>query len=759
MQRVMDSLAGRRLCVFLHVLIALAVVPGILQLKTDNSPQVFFPRDAHGLEVFDSFRSHFAGGRGLRVAIGGAGLWSGTGLEWLDKLEQKAASLEGTAAALGPAGLHRWLLLDWPPTHAAGTGKRLLQNSEGLLKGLVSPDGNTISLLLVLEEMPAAEVRKLLRKVQALLKSAPPGITAQLSGLPVLERAMDDEMLRMATVILPLLLPLAMLFLWLTFGRVQDVLAPMLYVGLCLTMVFGIMGYAGVRLNLISFVITPLLFVIALATAIHILVFFRKMKNKDLHRPLVEVMVETRRLKGLPVLWTGLTTLAAFGSLMTSPVPPLRAVGLWSALGIIWMTVSVFTFYLPLLSFQKGNIRREGTEGQRRTGNVKENEQERVYGRQVTYERRTGQWGKKLAGWAIKRRKMVLAVTAITLGTAIWGMMNLSIEDNIGRYFSSGHPVSRELDRLQTQGIGVFSAELILHSRGKEGFQNPDAMQHLAALTEKLRQHDLIYGAISSGDLIEGVLRSMKTKGPVSTNSRWMALGLMQSIPESRKLLYTMLTPDGSQARVTLLLPVLSFDKSNKVFEAAQETAKKVFPDAGIDITGQYVLLMSAQRKLMKGLIWAFSLTLCCIVTVFLLILRRIGLTLRVLIPNVWPVAVILGGMGWLGIPLDSATVMTASVVLGLAVDDTFHTLGHYMRLTGKTSEREAIEMTLERTAPAHILTTVTLAAGFAVCTAGELLPIVRMGGLSAAAIGLALAGDLVLIPAILAGRQRRKGL
>jgi len=106
--------------------------------------------------------------------------------------------------------------------------------------------------------------------------------------------------------------------------------------------------------------------------------------------------------------------------------------------------------------------------------------------------------------------------------------------------------------------------------------------------------------------------------------------------------------------------------------------------------------------------------------------------------------------MGWLAIPLDSASVMTVSIVLGLAVDDTFHTLGHFRRLAPRYGARKAIEDTLERTAPAHILTSIILIAGFAACFFSDLLPVSRMGALSALAIFLALIGDLLLIPALL---------
>jgi hypothetical protein len=132
------------------------------------------------------------------------------------------------------------------------------------------------------------------------------------------------------------------------------------------------------------------------------------------------------------------------------------------------------------------------------------------------------------------------------------------------------------------------------------------------------------------------------------------------------------------------------------------------------------------------------------------LLLPGFRLTLLALLPNLWPVAGILGFMGWSGAPLDIATVMVASVVLGLAVDDSLHTLGHFRHLAPGLGARGALVRTLNLTAPAYLLTGVLLTAGFGVCSLSSFAPTSRFGLLSALAIALAVIGDLFLLPALL---------
>lgn len=720
------------------------MLPGILRLENDNSPEVFFARDADALQHYRQFRREFGGGKAVRIALSGSRLWTTGGLVWLGELEERAASLPGVEAVVGLAAQHRWLLLEWPPPDPEAFRAQVLKEGPGTGAGWISPDGEIVTLVAVFAPLPPGAERKLLHRLNGLVTRTPTGIRAHLSGLPVLHLAMDRSLAAMAARFLPVLALLAIVFLVFIFRRLRDVILPLIFVGVCHTILFGIMGCLGACLNLVNIILAPLLFVISLATAVHLLVRFRHLAQQGV-KPGAAVLT-TYRSKGWAVLWTGVTTLVAFGSLVFGSVPPIRSLGAWSALGIALMTLLAFTLYPALLA----GLRPKDTQEAARPFEV--------------WARRKGRaW----AGRAVQHRSLILAVTAAAFACALVGVARLRVEDNLGKYFPQHHPVRIELERLQQKGIGVFAAELVLSYRDVStgsgnsegaGFQNPPAQQRLAHLSGLLRSEPLVYGAVSSGDLLEATIRSLLVEGEVNDNIRWMALGMIQAVPESRKLFQALVTADGQRARVTLLVPMLSFNRMVPLFKDVQAAAEKVFPDADIRITGQYPLILRAQQTLLHGLIVSLSLTLLCVILVFRLILRSTRLTFLVLVPNLWPVALVLGGMGWLKIPLDSASVMTVSIVLGLAVDDTLHTLGSFLRLQPRCGPKAAIGATLERTVPAHILTSVILAAGFAACSFSNLLPVSRMGVLSVVAIALALLGDILLVPALLTRKSKKNG-
>jgi len=734
-------LRHRRLIFIIHIFVALAFLPGLWRLENDNSPEVFFARDARALENYYYFCREFGGGQAVRLALNGEGIWTKNGLTWLSELEKRASDLDGVEIVIGLAAQYRWLFLEWPPPNPDSFRRQVIKESSEIGSGWISSDGNTVTLVVFFSSSSPAKQRLLLSHLEQLATQAPQGIEAHLSGLPVFHLTMDRSLAIMASRFLPLLVLLAALFLLFIFRRLGDVVIPLFFVAVFQTILFGIMGYAGVYINLVNIILAPLLFVISMAMAVHILLHFRNLVQQGID---IQTAVSTTYQSKLkPVLWTGLTTLVAFGSLMTGSVPAVRTVGLWSAVGIILMTIMVITFY-PLLLVSFGI----------NSGN-------KVPKLPRPFEIWARKNGKNWARCAIRLRIPILIGALVLMVLALWGLTRIHVDDNIGKYFSRHHPVRQELERLQQQGIGVFAAELIISKYNnrsltdtsdeeEDGFHNPADQLHLAQLSAQLRSNPLIYGAIGSGDLVEAALRSLWVEGKVNENTRWMALGMVQSVPESRSLYQTMVSKDGKSARITLLVPMLSFNRMAPLFEEVKRIASRYFPGDEVQITGQYPLILLAQQNLLRGLVMSLSLTFFCIALVFGILLRNIRLTLLVLVPNLWPVLLVMGGMGWLAIPLDSASVMTVSIVLGLAVDDTFHTLGHFRRLAPRYGARKAIEDTLERTAPAHILTSIILIAGFAACFFSDLLPVSRMGALSALAIFLALIGDLLLIPALL---------
>jgi len=750
------------------VLVAAALVPGLLRLDTDNSPHVFYVEGSERVLEHERFVELLGSDKAVRIVLeGGAqegeALWSAEGLDLLRRLEQGAGAIPGVldAGSLyghATAGRSR----EWPPSDPGAFRRRSLGDPLAVNLGWVSGDGGALTVLAVLDVTDNRQRTDVLAHLEELvareLDADPRGVSAELVGGPVLDRALDRATQEVDRIYFPFLVALTVVLLVLIFRSVRAVVAPLAFVAFAELLVLGSMGWWGVELNLVLAVLPPLLFVIALATAVHLLVRCRDFEEGEMGEAAPsgpQAIERTYRDKGWAVLWTGLSTLVGFASLAVSPVGPVRSLGIWAGLGIAAMTALAFGLYPALLSWTLG--RRSNPSGQTAR----------------SFERWFQRAGRRWAGWAAHHRSWVLGIAAATAVAALAGVPFLELETNALHYLHADHPVRMGIEDLESRGVGTSTVELMLTlpEPGQETtsgetpsseastematetlttFESLTAFRQLATLTERLREEPHVLGAVSPGDLFEDAVRQAPG-GALFGASAVRRVAFDRLTGDQRpEILGRFLADEGRVARVTLFVPTLGSEAIDPLLERAPEVAREAFPQARVTATGELPLVLESQRYLLSTLGLSLSLTFVVIALIFRALLPSTRLTLLALVPNLWPVVGVVGLMGWLGIPLDVATVMVASVVLGLAVDDTIHTLGHFRELAPERGRFEAVAGTLERAAPAYVLTGLILGAGFGVCAFSEFAPTARFGALSACAIALAVLGDLFLLPALL---------
>lgn len=718
--------------------LALAVLaPGLARLESDNSPEVFFLDGSAAVERYREFVERFGPDEGARLLVSGPGLWTPPGLDFLERLETDAATLSGVVAASGLAGHHAPFLPDYPDD-VAGLLARARASELDRASGLLADGGRAASVLVETAalELPAARV--LYAELAALGAAAPAGIEVALLGDRSLDLALDDSARAIWRLYFPLLVLLAALLLATMFRDLAGVAIPLLFVGVCEGVTLGAMGWAGVRLHLILAVLPPVVFAIALATAVHLVIRCRALESGGLAP--VAATVATYGEKGRALLAAGVSTTVGFAALAVSPVAPVAALGAWAALALAIQLVAAFTLLPALLATfaaHRGALPERGLE------------------------RRLERLGAAAARFASSRRALVLGVTALVAAAALAGMPRLRLESNALAYLPSGHAVRELHDRFERAGVGVTTVELRLDVSGPAAsLATEGALARLATLAREVGARPPALAALSAGTLTEDLVDAQDLAALAPPEAlRETALGLAAAEPRGRHALSRLLASDGRAARVTTFVRTVGYPELDPWLAAALGRAAALLPEATVEATGAFPLLLALQRHLLSTLALSLALTLPALLAVFLVVLGEARDLARALVPNLLPVALLFGGMGWLGVPLDIATVMVASVVLGLVVDDTLHTLAHHREEKAALGATAAIAAKLEQTAPAYLLTGAILAVGFGVCALSDFAPTARFGALAAATIAVAVVSDLLLVPALFAGAApRRRG-
>lgn len=773
-------LTHRRWVIAVFAAMVVGAAPGVARLDIDNSPEGFFVHDALALRRFADLEYVFGRDRGVRIVLSGPGLWTARGLAWLGDIEQGAQALQGVIGAAGPYRYHRWHLPSWPPPDPSAFRALVTADPVDRAAGWVSADGSTVTVLVGLYRLPEDWRRRTLAELEALLAEPPPGVEASLAGLAVVNRELDDAVVRMTRQAFPTLLAVATLLLLAVFRRPSGVLLPLGLVAVCQTVVLGAIGYSGQRLDIITVILIPLLFVIGLATAVHVLAYQRRLRATGLDPD--AATLATYRVKSWPVVWTGATTAAGFGSLTVSTLPPVRELGIWSAFAIVFLTFAMLSLYPALLASA-------GRASPRRA-------RPRDDGAVATLhplERWLAAAGRRLAGGAVTRHRLVAILFGAVALVALAGLPRLRTETSALAFFPRDSKLRTEIGKLEAKGLGVVAASLVLTTSsphlGLPGtprppprapsdsatsssaddavrFDTPPALRRLEELAARLGEEPLVLGAISAGDLVAGVAQHLpegigrhsgrstlqdEAARAATADRLSTALREIGERSDLDRMLRHLVPRNGSTTRITLLVPMRGHEALEPLFVRVVEEARRAFPEAQAWVTGEYPLVLAAQRTLLTTMVLALALTASCVALILWLVLGSAALAARAMVPNLWPVLFVVGGMGWVGAPVDSATVMVASVALGLAVDDTLHTLGSFRRLARRLPTAEAAREALGETAGAHALTSLILSVGFAAVAFSELAPVARFGAATAAALVAALTADLTLVPVLLA--------
>ncbi len=722
-------LARRRLVLAAAALLVLAALPGLLRLRTDNSAAVYFQRHDPAVGRYRAVRAAFGSDVSLRIALRGPALWRADGAGYLASLERAVSRVEGVEAVVGVAGRHPELA---ELAELGGVALRAAALADPLDRQLGLVDGAGEMTTILVELRPGESQLRPLVPLARALAEAPEGIDAELVGLPILQQALDRSSREIHGVFFPLLVAVSAALLALAFRSLGGVLVPLVFVGLCEAALLGAMGWAGVRLNLVLAILPPLLFTVALATAVHMLTRTRALCESGL--PAQRAVETAYRDKSRALLWTAASTCAGFGSLSTSAVGPVRSLGMWAALGTALLGVFAFLFLPALLLL----VHEDPARPPRRP-----------------FESFLQRLGAAVAEGALRHRGAVYALLLVASAAAAIGIPRLRAESNALRYLPSDDPARAGIERLERSGIGVAAAELVARVPAGSTLASGAAMQRLSWIAIRLREETAALQVVGPGDLVEAALRDSAAGREAAGGAapRESALREMEKDPAARARLARFLEPSGRAARLVLFVPTAGYEALDGLLDRALAIARQEEPELSWETTGEYPLMVSVQRSLLATLASSLGMTFFSIVAILFFLLRSLRATALAAIPNLFPVLLVLGAMGWLGVPVDIATVMVAATTLGLALDDTIHTLAHYRDPESQGGGPTTVLAIVERNAAAYSITGLVLGLGFAVCALSSFVPIFRFGTLSAVAIAIAVGADFLLVPALL-GRK-----
>ena len=562
----------------------------------------------------------------------------------------------------------------------------------------------------------------ILEKIKQLTQNTSP--TWTFSGVSVLRTEYVKYMLRDNFVFLPPIAIILISLLRYVFRNWVFVALPLLTVLTTVIWLLGIMGLFGLEINIMTYIVPTLLFIIGISDAIHIQARFRENLSKGSLDPSKSMLLTMTQMSKV-IFLTSITTSIGFIALMTTSISIVQEFGLEIALGVMiaWL-VSIILVPSGIMIFKSFDKVEDHT---------------------------FFPFLDWLSNLIPKHPWLFIIIPSLISFTAIYKIKDLSTDSSLMDDLRPQNKLYHDLKMTEEYFGGVLPFEVLLklnkkNQTIKNTVLDPDILLFLRNLENLLNRELKNSRFFSLSTFLESVKRIRDDSISIHYDTT-----MINQILETRPNQHLQLVNDErSILRITGLIENKTSSEMEKIYAKLDSISESLPPYLSVEYTGTTVVALRTNNYLVQSLVNSLGIALLFISIVMVVMFRKKTILIASLITNLIPIFTVLGILSWLGISIRPPTAMTFSVALGIAVDDSLHFLLRYRKeLKNGMTRIDAVKTTIIHTGSALMITTTILVSGFSVLLLSVFLPTYQFGLLSAGMIGAALLCDLTLLPAL----------
>ncbi len=566
--------------------------------------------------------------------------------------------------------------------------------------------------------------RQLVQSVRDIVAKYNDAATLYVGGIPLIVADMIRFIRNDLQVFGVGVLAMMMLTMWIIFRQWIWVLVPTLLSLLSSFMMMGMLGWLDWRVTVISSNFFSLLLIMTLSIVIHLVVRYRELQREGLPKP--DGLKETLRSMFLPCLFTSLTTVIAFGSLIVSDIRPVIDFGWTMAMGVMLGLVLSFLLFPVLIRYSPVPV------AQPEGGHLP-----------------FSAW---FAGLTERHGGKLLVLGLVAMGLSVLGMQRLSVENRFIDYFKADTEIHQGMKQIDQELGGTTPLEVVIDGLGEDYWRDPFIREQVKRIHLYLDARGDV-GKVQSIDTFMQVMEEVNFGMPLDN----FYLGMMQrQLPDlvKEQLVAPYLSNDNNQVRFVMRVRESDPSLHRQVLIdeiRAYLLDKEQLREDQVHITGMLVLYNNMLQSLFQSQIMTIGAVLAAVAVMFVILFRSIKLAIVGIIPNLLPSSLILGVMGWLAIPLDMMTITIAAIAIGIGVDDTIHYIHRFKRELKRDGDYHAAMHRSHRSiGRAMLYTSVIITAGFSVLMLSNFIPTVYFGLFTGFAMLAALLANLTLLPALL---------
>lgn len=624
---------------------------------------------------------------------------------------------------------------------------RKVYQSLPFYRGLLYNKEGDIPLMLVQIENEFLYNKEIIRIVEAikavvLTFEEESGLQVHTSGLPYIRMANTRKVAKGIFVFIGLALFVTTLILLFFLRSIRATLISMLVVIIGVCWSFGLISVLDYEISMLSSLIPTLIIVIGVPNCIFLInKYHAEYKN---HRNKILALQRVIRKIGAATLMTNATTALGFAAFILTESTVLVQFGVVASINILLVFVISIIIIPIFYSFATPPKERH-------------------------YEHLEKRWVVRFINFLTDTvkyyRNVVYAVMVILVGLSIYGTTRIYTTGNLSEEFKHTDPLYIDLKFLERNFGGTVPLEIVVDTRQKNGVQKQSVLKRIDRLQAALSELPELSRSLS---VVDGLKFSKQAyfRGdpefydlPTSQERNFILSYLPKTRNSGLDLLNALVDSTGQHARISLQIADLGTDESKTLQLAIKEKVDEVFDPERYDvtITGASVIFLKGTSYLIKNLIISLLLAIVVIALVMALLFRSGSMVIVSLLPNLFPLLMTAGIMGFFGIPLKPSTILVFSIAFGISVDDTIHFLAKYRQELKASNYNigSSVMSALRETGVSMFYTSIVLFFGFTIFIASEFGGIVSLGILVSITLIIAMLSNLLLLPTLLLSFER----
>ena len=520
------------------------------------------------------------------------------------------------------------------------------------------------------------------------------------------------------------------------FRSYRATFITLLVVTIGVTWAFGFIGLFGYEITVLTALIPPLIIVIGVPNAVFLINKYQQ--EIKLHGQQAKALQRVISKIGNATLMTNITTASGFATFVFVKSELLREFGILASINILSIFILALLIIPILYSFMSPPKEKHLNHLERK-------------------------WMESVVNWMEKmvreQRIGIYISTVIVIILGIIGLYQIRVSGSLIEDMPKTKAFYKDIKFFEDEFGGIMPLEILIDTKKENGVMKLSTLKRMDKINETIESFSELSKPISIVNLVKYSKQAFYKGNPKyyqlpTSQEQSYIFSYTKNSDGNSNLLNNFVDSTGQYARITTFMKDIGTDKMNVIQERLEQVVAKEFPKENyiISFTGKALVFLKGTNYLISNLVFSLTLAILLIALFMAWMFRSFRMILISIIPNMLPLLITAGLMGFFEIPIKPSTILVFSIAFGISVDDTIHFLAKYRQelIANKWKIRKSVYAALRETGVSMFYTSIVLFFGFLVFTVSSFGGTIALGGLVSITLLFAMVSNLLLLPSLL---------